>query len=355
MKPGNILRSMVFYYKYLLVFTAITSVFGWFDGSIAACLLLLIFLLIPYFLCYLLYGKSDKVKTDASGREVSSVCHLEFLYPVCLLVILGGAYRNWPSTLLCFILFLCIMGLYFSWKIYQGRYTVLYCNPSVSQETGRRAGAGLQRGILRLGIIALILSFAFFFLEGQLPSYSLPLRKMDQKQTEKKKTKEREKMESGKSPKQEKPPEPEETLALLIFRYVAKWFVILVLIAGAVAFLYGIFLFITRRHRRDGMEYREQMSVERDNEQYTKLVPVTRKKISFPEGNAGEVRKIFYREVKSGAGAGKIDPSKTSEELQEDYLAEKEGANLLVQVYQRARYGEEPVSDRDLESVRHMR
>ncbi len=359
MREQNFLRCLVLYFNYLLVFIVWISVFRWFDGSTPSCVRLFLFLFVPWAACLLLYGKWNRDKPEELVDRKPPVCHHEFLFPVCFLAVLGDGLEDRPvNSAVCFLLCLSAILLYFYWKFRHGKYLVLSCNPSVSAETGRRAVASLQSRIVRLGAITCLAAFALFLLTSWMPSLPYPERQQQRKErTLEERTPEPKEAESrGEELKERIEEEREEPgLLLLIVRYAFKVFVILVALAGLAAFIYAIVIYFNRKRRRDGMEYCEKLQEKKDNEEYTRLVPVVRKRASFPAGNDGEVRKLFYRAVRSGAGREKVDQSRTARELYLDYLTEEQEGSYLTEMYQKARYAGEEVSDEEIHRLRHSR
>ncbi len=359
MREQNFLRCMVLYFNYLLVFIVWISVFRWFDGSTSACVQLFLFLFVPWVVCLLLYGKWNREKPEELANRKPPVCHHEFLFPVCFVAVLGdGLEDRLVNSAVCFLLCLSAILLYFCWKFCYGKHLVLSCNPSVSAETGRRAAASLQSRTVRLGLITCLAAMALFLLTSWMPSVPYPgQQKQRQERTlEKKKPKSKE-AEPYKGEMRERLEEEKEEpgLMLLIVRYAFKVFVIVIALAGLAAFIYAILIYFNRKRGRDGMEYREQLQEKKDNEEYTRLVPVVRKRVSFPADNDGEVRKIFYRAVKTGAGHEKVDQSRTARELYLAYLTEEKEGSYLTEVYQKARYAGEKVSDEEVHRLRHSR
>ena len=93
----------------------------------------------------------------------------------------------------------------------------------------------------------------------------------------------------------------------------------------------------------------EESTVERShNEEYTRLVPVMRKDLTFPAGNDGRIRRYFYKEVRKKAGNQEIEKSQTPMELKRTFLEPNAREERLTELYEKARYAKDSVTEEEI-------
>ncbi|MCH5253150.1 MAG: hypothetical protein J1F22_09300, partial [Lachnospiraceae bacterium] len=148
MKEYRMMRLIAFYYKYLLVVTIISTYFFWFDASAASLMLVIVILALPYLIHTFLFRDKTLEKKVADGKLPG--CPFEYL--IAATVIAPGIVLSEErvNSLFCCFLYLLALGIFFFNKYYRGKYTLLYRNPSVTENTRKRAENKLRKSFLKL-------------------------------------------------------------------------------------------------------------------------------------------------------------------------------------------------------------
>lgn len=350
MTEYNKLYILRFYYHYLLVLTVITSLFFWFQGDIASFLFAGLLLVLPsVFLFRLKREKEEKMPN----------CHPGFLVVVAMVATPGTiVYEGDPNVYFCLFFYTLAAVAVIANGYIKRRYYVLYCNPSVSEETRVLAGKLQKKTLWRIGLFAGIgmLAFVIFFM-------SMP-ETQPQKQEKKITQEEKKKMESfqrteKKSAVQKKIQEENEKAAanfwLLLLRYISL--IVLVFLAGLVV-VYGIVCFIRyllRRKKDVIIEYEEQREKMTSFQEVISLVPRVRNKEVFSKGRSGQIRKAFYQYVKIGAGKERVDDTLSPREMNQRYMQDGNRERFLIHLYEKVRYTKNELSEEEWEQWQKMR
>lgn len=351
MKEYRFMKLLVVYYNYLLVLTFLTSCFFWFDASMKSFLQLVVLLVLPYLVSKLkLFLHIGKEKQEV---ERTGICYGSEWVGIGILASPGAIVsERTENSFLCCILFIAALGVYLFWRYYRGKYLVLYRNPSVSANTRKRAQERIQNPLIKLVAVGAVLVIFIFVVANFVPELQIPNVNQERKVEEPK-----EKIKNTPSPQaemnntlQEKSEEGKEndSIVWLIIRYAALVLIVLTVIAGVFFVLFQIMMVLMGFRRTESCEYHERMVEKTDNEEYSELIPVARKEVSFPSGNDGKVRKLFYRAVRKGAGSKRVENSRTPQELQEKYLLQEKDSELLTELYEKARYSPETVTDEEV-------
>lgn len=343
------MRLMVLYYIYMLVLTVITSYIQWFDADGRSVLLLVILLALPYLAGKYLYR--DRALQKKMEKRKAAVCQVEFLAAFGLLSPWGGILStNTPSQVLCSLFFAAALGIFLYSKYYYGKYLILYCNPSVSESTIKRAEAGGRRNLARVLLVSLLAALAMLVAFALLPKPQV--RPPEWRVQEKKEDTVKKVPEHRQDEVPEKIREMEEKKEEGIFSMILRYLLLLVVALGIVFLLgvlvYRLISFLALRRRREYTDYEEKWIEAKDNDEYVELVPVPRKPLRFPEGNDGRVRKLFYQKVRKGARGKRVEQFRTPVELGEAYLKPDESDSFLVALYEKARYSPDTVSDQEI-------
>lgn len=351
MTEYNKIRLADFYFKYFLVLAFFTSVFYWFQGDLISWGRLLVLLILPLPIVWRNKRKPEK-KLPTS--------HFEVLGIVGALVLPGTFEQGFHANVVicsCFCLasvFLCFLNKYL-----RGRYIVLYCNPSVSEETKRRAGHYQRRPLAGLVIMGSAVLFLVVVVWLFMPEMQRkPSERMNREQQEQDNIVE-EKSNKVKEDIQEKMKEEQEkatnNLWLQLLRYVVTFAVVAGGVLVIVYVLFRLVLFVLGRGRKIFYDYQEQVEKKTEWEEITRLVPVVKHHLEFSDGWDGKVRKAFYRTVKKGAGVQGVNVSLTPEELHKEYLSMSNRDELLTRLYEKARYADESVKEEEWKQWEEVR
>lgn len=350
MTEQNKMRILAFYYNYLIVLSVITSIFYWFDGDTAASWLRLLLLLgVPVLI---LWRSKERQQEVAKEERQLPVCHFEFLIIAGIVAVPGSLLNeNQANFWLCCAFYGAAVVIYFFCKYIRGRYLVFYRNPSVSKETRKRAGQSMRRSLGGLALAGLAVFLLLILVSQVTPEAPIPKRERTNAEQQEQDNvfdtaaNQQNEMRDALRETQE---QAQENLFLVILRYLLTFAIIA---ATVLALAYGLVRFILTllgRRRRTRLEFEEVVVEDNDTEELTRLVPVRRAAPVFPGGNDGRVRKEFYREIRRRAGEQKISPAQTPLELRENYLGENRKEELLTELYEKARYAEDSVTDEEL-------
>lgn len=264
-----------------------------------------------------------------------------------LAVLAACMYDNIATYILCCLLFLAALGIFIYSVYYYGKYLILNCNASVTESTQKKVEKNSMKTIVKVLVCSFFLSIVFMIVLmflPDLPEYRPGTWEKKQEQEEvHMSTGQRETAETNGEEKKTK----EESLLARILRYVllSVCAVLTVVLLGAA--LYKLFGFLSHRNGKTGYEYKEQIIEVNDIDEYTTFTPIVKKRVHFPDGNNGKVRRQFYRQVKQGAGKKAVDKSRTPQELEQEYMKPLEGNRQLVSLYEKARYSQETVTDEE--------
>lgn len=341
MTEFNKMRITDFYYNYLLLLCFFSSIFYWFQADLASWLRLLLLLFVPLPIVWRNKRKSEE--RLPTSRFAALVLVGISVIPQTLR---GGIVAN---VILCCFLFMIALLLFFVNKYLRGRYTILHCNPSVSEETKKRAGRMQRKPLLVLSAIAAAILFLLVTLTVLMPDIEMSERTNHQQQERDNTLEKAQNKKVGEVQKklQEEQEKASDNFWLQLLRYVVT-FAIFVMVTLAI--LYAIFrfiLYLMRRRRKVTYEYKELVDERTDFEEITRLVPIVKKSAEFPKGWAGQIRKAFYQSVQRGAGKQAINCALTPQELHKEYMGEGEQNELLTTLYEKARYAEYSVNEQD--------
>lgn len=358
MKEYRFIRLLVDYYNYLLLLTLLSN-FIWFDSSLEAFLWLGILLVIPYLISkarqFLHLGEKKQERAVEEDSERRLTCHVGLLIGIGILATSATVTSERPEHLfLCCLFYIAAIGVFFFWRYYSGKYLVLYRNPSVSKNTRTRAERRIQNSLVRLALIGAAAVVFIFIVASLVPEVQItPISTESTPEPERKEKEERKDPVAVSQTERPRMPEEqrEDSILLLIVRYIAWVLVVVFAVIGILLLLFKVVMFFMGMRNRGEYEYYELLEEKTDNEEYARLIPVIRKGISFPAGNAGKVRRAFYKAVKKGADGSRIENSHTPYELREKYLTEKEDSEFLTELYEKARYSEDEVSDREVSRI----
>ncbi len=344
MTEYNKLYILRFYYHYLLILTVVTSLFFWFQGDAASFAFAVLLLVLP---CVFLFHLKREKEEKLPG------CHPGFLVLAAMVATPGTiVYEGDPNVYICLLFYtlaaVAVMGNHYIKR----RYYVLYCNPSVTEETRISAGKLRKKTLWRMGLFTGTAMFACVFLFMSMPEMQLQKQEKKTTQEEKKKIEPVRRTEK-KSDVQKKIQEENEKATGNFWLQLLRYFCILILlILAALLVVYGIVCLIRRllhRKKKVIVEYEEQSEKTTPFQDVISLVPRVRNKEMFSGGRGGQIRKTFYRYVRKGAGKESIDASLSPREMNQRYLADGEKENYLVHLYERVRYMNDEISDEDWE------
>ena len=341
MTEFNKMKITRFYYNYLLLLCVFTSIFNWFNGDLFSFFRLLLLLFVP--LPAIWRNARRKEEKLPAGQFLPLVLTGFFLIPATM------EKERIVNTTLCCCLFAVSLFLYFANKYLRGRYTILHCNPSVSEETTRRAGRMQRKPLFQMFLIGAVALVFFIFLTMMLPEmgYHSSDRRSNRERQEQDNTREI-KPDTNRSEMQRRVQEEQDKAAdnfwLQLLRYVITFAIV---VAGIVAVVYAVFrliLYLLGYRRKLVYEYEEQMDEKTDLEEITRLIPVVKRAVSFPDGWDGKIRRAFYESVRKGAGRKSVDRGLTPMELQRQYMSGTERDECLTALYEKARYAEDSIS-----------
>lgn len=343
------IRVISFYCLYCTILFLFTSFFFWFDAGLLISwfrLLLLLVLPVPFFWC----SKEKQLEKEKKKGKLPPQSFWGLIAAGIFVAPASAMSEKQDNFWLSCLFFAAAMGLYFAGEYLGGRYLLLYCNPSVSAETRQRCGKNMKKYLLWMaaaGVAALVLVMFVIQFEPELPERQRQKTNTVQQETDRAPDKTSRNEEIREKIRQEEEKES-NNLFLVILRYILF---IAIVAMGAVVLGYALFRLINyliRGRRRPVWEFEEVEVEKSDNEIYTRLVPVTRNRGSFPDGNDGKIRKQFYKEVRRNAGNNEIVCSHTPMELKEDYLTAGEKDAVLTELYEKARYAAESVTEEEI-------
>ncbi len=348
MQEYKTIKILNFFCAYFLVLTLITSYFGWFHGDVVSILLLFILIGAGYLFTQVFY-------TGKRVERLNEKAPQWHLYALLIVGIVGAPeiYTSGFSSnfVVCCLFYIGAIVMYFLWKHYNGRNLVLCQNPSVTENTKKRSGNKMKRTMLGILFIAVLTGGTLVVVTGFLPDLEWEQKTISH---------EEERGERERTPasiardKKELPVQAEERkipeAVALILRYVL-WGVGILICVATITFLVYRLLISVRDMGKGETEYEEIVVEENDNEEYTRLVPIKKKGKEFSKDNNGKVRQAFYRNIKEQAEDRKVDASLTPQELEERYLSKVTSHEELTNLYEKARYGESPITDDEIEKM----
>ena len=351
MTEKNKMRMITFYACYFVVPTIGTSLFNWFDVcDLLSWLRLLVVLILPFFILW----RSKEKKTEEESEKGKKFHQQLFgvLVFIGFLVSPGTLFSEDADNFwLCSFFYGAAICLCFVGEYLRGRYLLLYCNPSVSDETRKRSRVNMRKQLVQMVIVgasALIFLLLLSRFEPEMKMPRLQKTATVQKEKEEDETPATSLREEKKGEMREEQEEQSSNIFLVILRYTVV-LILLALVFVAVAYgLLRLFLFLIRGRRRTVYVF-EELTVERShNEEYTRLVPVMRKDLIFPAGNDGRIRRYFYKEVRKKAGNQEIEKSQTPMELKRTFLEPNAREERLTELYEKARYAKDSVTEEEI-------
>lgn len=349
MTEQNKMRILVFYYNYLIVLSVITSVFYWFDGDTAASWLRLLLLLgVPVII---LWRSKERQQEVAKEERQLPACHFEFLIIAGLVAAPGSLLNEKQANFwLCCSFYGAAVVLYFFYQYLRGRYLIFYRNPSVSGETRRRAGQSMRRSLGGLAAVGLAVFLLLILVSQAAPEISVPEREKtntEQQEQENVFDAAADRQNEMRDALRETQEQAEDNLFLVILRYLLTFALFAMTVLALAYGMVRLVFFLLERRRRVRLEFEEVVVADNDTEERTRLVPVRRMASVFPGGNDGRIRKEFYRTVRRRAGEQEISPAQTPMELRKNYLGEGRKEELLTELYEKARYAEDSVTEEE--------
>lgn len=328
------------YYHYFLILALFSSLFYWFHGDWLSWVRLFVILVLPLPIVW---------RRERRKEEKLPISRFGALVLIGLFVMPLG-YEEGAAVIAC-CFYMAALVLWFVNKYLTGRYTVLHCNPSVSDETKGKVAQLQHRPLFCLiafGIVllSLLLLVSFFMpdIHWQSKEHTdkerLEQDNMIDSQSEEKTNKVKQKI-------QEEQEKASENFWLQLLKYLIT---VVIVVMGVVAVVYAVFrlfLFLMGRHRKVSYEYQEKVEIVNDFEEITRLVPVVKNVMDFSKDWNGKIRKAFYQSVRRGAGKHTVDRTLTPEEMQEAYLSGSKEDELLITLYEKARYAEERMNEED--------
>lgn len=339
-----------FYYNYLLVLTVISSVLFWFQGDVGSVVFALLLLGLP--LLFLLH-------TERQKEEKLPTSHFEFAGIAGILATPGSfVYVKHPNVYLCAFFYLLALVFGFLNKYLQGRYYVLHCNPSVSQETKASAGRMQWRPLLRMFISGSVFMLFLLVLFVAIPEpHYRKQETTNEKQQEQDNVVEQstnKKADEVQKKMQEENEKAADNFWLQLLRYVVT-IAIIVLVVLAIAYaVFRLVLYLIYRRGKVEYEFEEQLEEKTQFQEITRLMPTVKKAREFPHNLDGRIRKIFYQTVEAGAAKNHVNDSLTPKELQKEYMKNGEKEQLLTKLYEKARYAKESVTEDEWKKVKGM-
>lgn len=350
------LRIISFYFNYLIVLSAFTSIFYWFDVSQPISWLRLVLLLgvpVP-----ILWRSKERQREEEKKENKLPAYHFAFAIIACIIGSPASILNEKQDNFwLCCLFFASAIALYLLGEYIRGRYLLLYCNPSVSAETKRRSGKNMKKYLLEMavaGMVVLLLLLIFVSYEPEISWQDKPKTNTAQQETDHGP----DPVGNGAKERQGKIQEEQEDREQNVFLQALRYVLLIAIIAmGAAAVCYGLFrllFYLIKGRRKTVWEFTEIQTEKRDDEEYTRLVPVVKGEVRFPAGNDGKIRRQFYKEVRRQAGDHEIVRSKTPVELKEAYFEPNEKETVLTELYEKARYARESVTAEEIRSWEKM-
>ena len=343
MTEYNKMRLTKFYCYYMTAVTIFSSLFRWFHGDLMSWLRLLLLLVLPLPIVW---------RNERGKEEKLPGCHQEFLVVGALLAVPGTV--DWDGdihVIVCCLFFVAAIILCYTNQYLQKRYTVFYCNPSVSEETRKRANRLQRRPLLTLSAIAGGVLIVLMLIMMLMPEIEFePRERTNQEQQEQDNMVERAPEDRTNEVLEKIREEQEEASGnfwLMLLRYIITY-AIIVMVALAIAYaLFRFVLYLMNRRRKVTYEFEELLEEKSDLEEITRLRPVMKSSTDFPSGRDGQIRRAFYKSVRRGAGARSVDRALTPEELHKEYMKETPRDERLTALYEKARYAGESISEAD--------
>ncbi len=340
MTEFNKMKITHFYYNYLLVVCLFTSIFNWFIGDLFSWLRLFLLLFVPLPIAW---------RNNRRTEERLPTSHFSSLVLAGIFVIPGTMGNGGTANIMaCCCIFIVALFLFFLNKYLRGRYTILHCNPSVSEETKRRAGRMQRKPLLILSLVGGAGILLFILFSAMMPGMEWEPRGRSHREQQEQENTLKEKQDVKRSEIQRKVQEEQEKASdnfwLRLLRYVV---IFAVVVMGALAIVYAVYrliLYLMKYRRKLIYEYEELVDEETDFDEITRLVPVVKKAMVFPDGWDGKIRRAFYESVRKGAGKKSINCSLTPRELHREYMSETEQDECLTRLYEKARYAEDSIS-----------
>lgn len=346
MTEFNKMKITHFYYNYLLGVCLFTSIFNWFNGDLFSWLRLCLLLFVPLPIAW---------RSNRKTEERLPTSHFSALVLTGIFVIPGTIGNGETANIMaCCCIFIVALFLFFLNKYLRGRYTILHCNPSVSEETKRRTGRLQRKPLLILSLVGGAGLLLFVLLSIMMPRIEWEPRERSHREQQEQDNMMEERQDVKRSEVQRKVQEEQEKASdnfwLLLLRYAITFAVVTM---GALAIVYAVFrliLYIMKHRRKLIYEYEELVDERTDLEEITRLVPVVKKAMVFPDGWDGKIRRAFYESVRKGAGKQSINCSLTPRELHREYMSETEQDECLTRLYEKARYAEDSISGEEWET-----
>lgn len=273
MTEFNKMKMTHFYYNYSLLLCFFSSIFNWFNGDLFSWLRFLLLLFVPLPVVWRNYRKKEE-RLPAS-QFLPLVLMGLFLIPATV------QKERIVNTILCCCLFAASLFLYFANKYLRGRYTILHCNPSVSEETKKRAGRMQRKPLFKMFFISAVALVLFIFLTVMMPEmeHHGSDRRTNREQQEQDNTRET-KPDTNRSEMQRRMQEEQEKAAdnfwLQLLRYVITFAIVVVGIFAIVYAVFRLVLYLLKCRRKLIYEYEEQVDEKTDLEEITRLVPVVK-------------------------------------------------------------------------------
>lgn len=356
MTEQNKMRIITFYYYYLIVLSSFTAVFFWFEASQLLSWLRLVLLLgIPVLILW--RSRERQEEEEKKGKKLPMCQFGALLFPGIIGAPASLLYERQDNFWLCCLFLAAAIGLFFAGEYIRGRYLLLYCNPSVSEETRRRTRKNMKKYLVEMAVIGVVVLLLLLVLSSFEPEFSQQERRKTntvQQETDHDPNPVGKRQKEQGSKRQEEQEQKEQNVFLLALRYVL---LVAIVVMGVTAVCYGLFRFLfylIRGRRKPVWQFEETLTEKREDEEYTRLVPVARSEVRFPGGFDGKIRRQFYKEVRRQAGDHEIIRSKTPVELKETYLEPNEREAVLTELYEKARYARESVTEEEIRSWEKM-
>lgn len=342
MTEYNKIRICGFYSQYCIALALFTSLFYWFQGDLVSWARFLLLVVLP-----LPFVWRQKPKDEKKHR----IFRFEVLLIISVFTIPGTLDQGLNGNAIVCGVF-CLASFFFAMATMylNRRYTVLHCNPCVSDETKKRAGKSQRRSLLFFSVMEGVILLFLVAAAVQMPDmYSVRKQQVNREQ-QKQDNAEDERSDTKKGEIEEKFREEQEKTSHNIWLQIVKYIITtVVVIGGVLAIVYAVFCFVRsllKRKQKNLCEYKEEIEQQTEWQEITRLVPVVKDKKQFEKGWRGKIRKEFYHWVKKGAGDQTVDQSMTTEELLEQYMEDSQITSMLVDLYKKARYSEEELDEK---------